>query len=53
MDQELIEYIPHDENVERTEIIGHLPRGDEFKHVQRDARNSIQYGTADYVGQTI
>ena len=41
MDQELIEYIPHDENVERTEIIGHLPRGDEFKHVQRDARNSL------------
>ena len=41
MDQELIDYIPHDENVERTEIIGHLPRGDEFKHVQRDARNSL------------
>ncbi len=41
MDTELIEYIPPGENVERTEIIGHLPRGDEFKHVQRDARNSI------------
>ncbi|MEE2747260.1 MAG: hypothetical protein VX473_02195 [Candidatus Thermoplasmatota archaeon] len=41
MDSELLEYIPPDENVERTEIIGHLPRGDEFKHVQRDARNSL------------
>ena len=41
MDAELIDYIPPGENVERTEIIGHLPRGDEFKHVQRDARNSL------------
>ena len=41
MDAELFEYIPPGENVERAEIIGHLPRGDEFKHVQRDARNSL------------
>ena len=41
MDAELMDYLPPDENVERNEIIGHLPRGDEFKHVQRDARNSL------------
>ncbi|SVC80169.1 uncharacterized protein METZ01_LOCUS333023, partial [marine metagenome] len=41
MDSELFLNILPDENVERTEIIGHLPRGDEFKHIQRDARNSL------------
>ena len=41
MDGELLEYIPPHENVERTEIVGHLPRGEENKHIQRDARNSI------------
>ncbi|MDP6889325.1 MAG: DEAD/DEAH box helicase [Candidatus Thalassarchaeaceae archaeon] len=41
MDAELSDFIPPGENVERTQIIGHLPRGDEFKHVQRDARNSL------------
>ena len=41
MDSELFLNILPDENVERTDIIGHLPRGDEFKHIQRDARNSL------------
>ena len=41
MDSELFLNILPDVNVERTEIIGHLPRGDEFKHIQRDARNSL------------
>ena len=41
MDQELLENILPGQNVERSEIIGHLPRGEEFKHVQRDARNAL------------
>jgi len=41
MDAELFEYIPPDQNVERAEIIGHLPRGEEHKHLQRDARNAL------------
>ena len=41
MDAQLFQNIPAGQNVERTEIIGHLPRGDEYKHVQRDARNSL------------
>ena len=41
MDAELIKNIPLGINVERADIIGHLPRGDEHKHVQRDARNAL------------
>tara|TARA_B110000438_G_scaffold27802_1_gene26740 strand:- start:2099 stop:7435 length:5337 start_codon:yes stop_codon:yes gene_type:complete len=41
MDEELSEKIPPHVNVERTEIVGHLPRGDENKYIQRDARNSL------------
>jgi ATP-dependent Lhr-like helicase len=41
MDTELLQNIPPGLNVERAEIIGDLPRGEEFKHVQRDARNSL------------
>ena len=41
MDEELLKNIPPGVNVERAEIVGDLPRGDEHKHVQRDARNSL------------
>jgi ATP-dependent Lhr-like helicase len=41
MDEALFEYIPPGENVERADIIGHLPRGEDHKYVQRDARNSL------------
>jgi ATP-dependent Lhr-like helicase len=41
MDTELLEFITPNMNVERSEIIGHLPRGDEYKHIQRDARNAL------------
>ena len=41
MDEELLDKIPPEVNVERSEIVGDIPRTDEFKHVQRDARNSL------------
>ena len=41
MDSELVQYITPGENVERADIVGHLPRGDEHKHIQRDARNAM------------
>ncbi len=41
MEKELLEKISLNENVERSDILGHLPRGEENKHIQRDARNAL------------
>ena len=41
MDTELSKKIPPGQNVERSDIVGDIPRTDEYKHVHRDARNSL------------